>query len=101
MVSLHAFSQRPLSWLLQGLALIPGQQLAQLWVNALLLSILPAPPQDSLCHSGTGRHSKGEESPTGPDMLALGNDACLGESLVLRKLVTGVKDVVKDTLLQT
>ena len=97
---LHAFSQRPLSWLLQWLALVPGQQLTQLWVNALLLSILPAPPQDSMCHSGIGRHSKGEVSLTGPDMPALGSEACL-QSLVLRKLVTVVKGEVKDTLLQS
>jgi len=38
----HAFAQSQLSWLLNRLALVSGKQLAQLLINALLLSILPA-----------------------------------------------------------
>jgi len=38
----HAFTQSQLSWLLNRLALVSGQQFAQLWINALLLSVCSA-----------------------------------------------------------
>ena len=41
-LNLHALTQSSLSRLLNGFAFITGQHLAQLLIDALLLSILPA-----------------------------------------------------------
>ena len=54
-----------------------------------------------MCQSGIETDSKGEGSPTGTDHASLDNGACMGKPLVLRKLVTGMNDLVKDTWLQT
>lgn len=53
-VGSHAFAQSQLSWLLNRLALISGQQFAQLWINALLLSVCSASQHDGM----NAMHSK-------------------------------------------
>ncbi len=82
-VGSHAFSQSQLSWLLNRLALVSGQQFAQLWINALLLSICSASQHSSM----NAMHSKHDWSYIAVVQRwepALGNRLILNNALVMQ-----------------
>ena len=74
----HAFAQSQLSWLLNRLALVSGQQFAQLWINALLLSVRSATQHNGM----NAMHSKHTRS-----YIALVQrwEAALGNTLIVNK----------------